>query len=107
MALKHQIQQTYKNRYSSITGSPFEADAKNSEYIVKNLSRIVRKVETNSILMANSLNNTVETALFDLFNKFFIKRGNEEVYRVAMQSGLLFTEIVNKEFNVCLSITYE
>lgn len=30
------------------------------------------------------LNKTAEGALFDLFNKFFIKRDNNEYYRVAM-----------------------
>ena len=54
--------------------------------------------------MANSLNTAVETALFDLFNKFFTKRGADEVYRVAMESGLLFTEVVHPRFNACFSI---
>jgi hypothetical protein len=38
-------------------------------------------------MIAMSLNKTVEGALFDLFNKFFMKKGGRDVYRVVSQDG--------------------
>lgn len=42
-------------------------------------------VGSDSTLVASSLNKTVEGALFDLFNKFFINRDGQELYRIALQ----------------------
>ncbi len=42
-------------------------------------------VESDKIMIASSLNKTAEGALFDLFNKFFIKRDGNDFYRIALQ----------------------
>lgn len=45
----------------------------------------MKHVESEKTLIASSLNKTAEGALFDLFNKFFIKRDGRDLYRIALQ----------------------
>lgn len=87
-----------------IHGSPFFDDLQKSEYIVGSLSKIVKLVESEKKMIATSLNKTAEGALFDLFNKFFMKRDGMDVYRVAMESGLLLTSMVHPKFNAAVVI---
>ena len=84
MAFQAEVKKKFGEKYVCCSGSPFKKDENNSEYIVKSLSNIIKTAENDKVLVANSLNGAVETALFDLFNKFFIKRDKLEFYRVAM-----------------------
>jgi hypothetical protein len=56
-------------------------------------------VDSDKKAIITSLNKTAEGALFDLFNKFFMKRGGSDVFRVAMESGLMLTPVFNPKFN--------
>jgi hypothetical protein len=53
-------------------------------------------------MIAMSLNKTVESAFFDLFNKFFMKRGNRDVYRVAVSDGTNPLPHYNHNFNAVI-----
>lgn len=65
-------------------------------------------VESDKIMVASSLNKTAEGALFDLFNKFFIKRDGNDFYRIALQeSGYSTTAIVHPNFNAAIVINAE
>jgi hypothetical protein len=46
-------------------------------------------------MIAISLNKTVEGALFDLFNKFFMRRDGSDIYRVATENGMIATSVFN------------
>jgi hypothetical protein len=67
-----------------VYGSPFINDITNNEYVVNSLSQIIKLTDSEKKIMITSLNKTAEGALFDLFNKFFMKRDCSDVYRVAM-----------------------
>ena len=95
------MQKKFKN-YLGFRGSNFKNDEDNNAYILKTLNTIVRSTECERILVASSLNKKIETALYDLFNKFYIKRGGEEYYKVGLESGALFTEVIHPKFNCAI-----
>jgi hypothetical protein len=83
----------------TIVGSPFANDLNNSEYIVNCLQQIIELTQSDRKMVAIALNKTAEGALFDLFNKFFMRRNGMDCYRVAMESALLLTTPINPKFN--------
>jgi hypothetical protein len=57
-------------------------------------------MESGKKMIAFSLNKTVESSFFDLFNKSFLRRNGEDVYRVSMESNVSLTSIFNPKSNV-------
>lgn len=63
----------------------------------------VNQAASDTVLIANNLNPVVETTLYDLFNKFYMKRAGNNIYRVALNSGFTMPAKVHSNFN-CIVI---
>lgn len=91
-----------------VEGSPFISDINKPEYVTKNISHIMKLVESDKTMIASSLNKTTEGALFDLFNKFFKRVEENETYRVALQnSGYNTIGVAHPKFNTAIIIREE
>jgi hypothetical protein len=83
-----------------VYGSPFISDVTNSEYVTNSLSQIIKLVESNKKAIITSVNKTTESALLDLFNKLFMKKGGLDVIRVGKTaSNLKFNGVVIMDKN--------
>jgi uncharacterized protein YqgV (UPF0045/DUF77 family) len=102
-AFCHMARNTF-SRTETINGSPFTDDTANSEYIMGCVTEVIRLADSDKKLLAISLNKTAEGALFDLFNKFFMKMGGVDVFRVAKEGGSLSTAVFNPKFNLVVLI---
>jgi hypothetical protein len=71
------------------------------------ITQIMNLAASENKMIAMSLNKTVEGAFFDLFNKFFMKRENLDVYRIATVDGLTVTSVYNPKFNAVFVMSRE
>jgi hypothetical protein len=82
-----------------IYGSTFEDDKKSEEYNLETTSQIITHLSRGTILTFKDIHNSIQTSLYDLFNKSFIKRNSYKTCRIAVGANSNPKCTVHEKFN--------
>ena len=85
-------------------GSTFEADQSSEEYNLEVTSRVISHISRGGILAFKDINNSIQTSLYDLFNKSFYKVGNKKYCRIAVGANSNPKCLVHEHFNAIVYI---
>ena len=85
-------------------GSTFQQDQSSEEYNLEVTSRIISHISRGNILTFKDINNSIQTSLYDLFNKSFYEVGKKRYCRIAVGANSNPKCLVNDNFNAIVFI---
>ena len=104
--LLSEILSKMNKNYNLIFGSQFYGDYNSEEYSTKILNKIKLYMEEGKILILKNLEH-IYPALFELFNRNFIKINEKNYLSITMSSSENKQFLVNDEFRCIISVNYE
>jgi hypothetical protein len=87
-----------KQRIECIYGSTFALDQQSEEYNLEMTSIIISHMSRGTILAFKNPNNSIQTSLYDVFNKSFTCSGPKKYCRVAVGANSNPKCVVNESF---------
>jgi len=100
--VNHKLAQHNQQRnVITIHGSTFKQDEHSEEYNLYVISDVINYVSRGDLLIFKDVNNSIQTSLYDLFNKSFHRVGNRNFCRVSVGANYNPKCFVHPSFN-CL-----
>ena len=88
--------------YNYYKGSPFKNDLKSEEYILKIMNKIHLNIEQDKVIILSNL-GTLYPSLYDLFDRNFIKLGNNNYTKIAFGYTKYVFTLVNDKFRCIIN----
>jgi hypothetical protein len=90
----------FKRKTSYFERSPFIDDKGNNHHVLRATAEIIKTLVSGDKLILNNIEPTIQTSLYDMLNKFYIVRGDQNYCKISEpESGLTKNTLVNKDFN--------
>ena len=89
----------YKKNLNVIYGSAFENDEKSEDYNLYVTNQVITSMAKGEIAVFKDINNSIQSSLYDLFNKSYIQSGNKKFCRIAVGANSNPQCWVNDNFN--------
>ena len=85
-------------------GSTFDQDQASEEYNLEMTSLVISHISRGNILAFKDINNSIQTSLYDLFNKSFYEVGPKKYCRIAVGANSNPKCLVHNNFNAIVYI---
>lgn len=85
-------------------GSTFAQDQASEEYNLQMTSLVISHISRGNILAFKDINNSIQTSLYDLFNKSFYEVGSKRYCRIAVGANSNPKCLVDNNFNAIVYI---
>jgi hypothetical protein len=89
----------YKKNISVVYGSAFENDEKSEAYNLDVTTQVIAYMAKGDVVVFKDINNSIQSSLYDLFNKSYISSGNKKYCRIAVGANSNPQCWVNDNFN--------
>jgi hypothetical protein len=93
-----------KKHIMIIYGSAFESDAKSEDYNLYVTNQVITSMAKGEIVVFKDINNSIQSSLYDLFNKSYIQSGNNKYCRIAVGANSNPQCKVSSNFNAIVFI---
>lgn len=88
-----------------IYGSAFGLDEKSEEYNYEMTNKIISHMAKGDIVIFKDPNNSLQSSLYDLFNKSFTISGGKKYCRIAVGANSNPECLVSEDFNAIVFIS--
>lgn len=85
-------------------GSTFPEDQASEDYNLEITSLVISYISRGNILAFKDINNSIQTSLYDLFNKSFFEVGSKRYCRIAVGANSNPKCLVHNKFNAIVYI---
>lgn len=73
----------FKKKTSYFERSPFVNDKNNNLHVLRTTAEIIKTLGKGDKLILNNIEPTIQTSLYDMLNKFYIVRGEQNYCRIS------------------------
>ena len=88
------------NKHISVVyGSSFESDARSEDYNLFVTNQVITSMAKGEVVVFKDINNSIQSSLYDLFNKSYFLSGNKQFCRIAVGANSNPQCWVNDNFN--------
>ncbi len=91
-------------RIKIVSGSKFAADLHSNTYNLKTLRQVKDLVAQGYLLILDDVNNTVQTSLYDLLNKFYSRCNGRLYFRISLGANHSPRCLLHPAFNAVMLV---
>lgn len=73
----------FKKKTTYFEKSPFINDKNNNGHVLHTTASIIKTIGKGDKLILNNIEPTIQTSLYDMLNKFYIVRGDQNYCRIS------------------------
>jgi len=97
--IQDNISSEIKKNISVVYGSAFKSDEKSESYNLDVTTQVIAYMAKGDVVVFKDINNSIQSSLYDLFNKSYISSGNKKYCRIAVGANSNPQCWVNDNFN--------